>query len=29
MWSAAAVTLGYVVAFAGIGARLVIRRDVT
>jgi ABC-2 type transport system permease protein len=29
MWSAAAVTLGYVAAFAGIGARLVIRRDVT
>jgi ABC-2 type transport system permease protein len=29
MWSAAAVTLGYVVTFAGIGARLVIRRDVT
>ena len=29
MWSAAAVTLGYIVALAGIGARLVIRRDVT
>jgi ABC-2 type transport system permease protein len=29
MWSAAAVTLGYVAAFAGIGARLLIRRDVT
>lgn len=29
MWSAAAVTLGYVVALAGIGARLVIQRDVT
>jgi hypothetical protein len=29
MWSAAAVTAGYVIALAGLGARLVIRRDVT
>jgi ABC-2 type transport system permease protein len=29
MWSAAAVTIGYVFALAGIGARLVIQRDVT
>jgi ABC-2 type transport system permease protein len=29
MWSAAAVTLGYVVALAGLGSQLVIRRDVT
>jgi ABC-2 type transport system permease protein len=29
MWSAAAVTIGYVIALAGIGARLVIQRDVT
>jgi ABC-2 type transport system permease protein len=29
MWSAAAVTLGYVAALAGIGAGLVVRRDVT
>jgi ABC-2 type transport system permease protein len=29
MWAAAAVTVGYVVALAAVGARLVIRRDVT
>jgi ABC-2 type transport system permease protein len=29
MWSAAVVTAGYVIALAGLGARLVIRRDVT
>jgi ABC-2 type transport system permease protein len=29
MWSAAAVTLGYVVALGAVGARFVIRRDVT
>jgi ABC-2 type transport system permease protein len=29
MWAAAAVTLGYVLALAAVGARFVIRRDVT